>query len=189
MSIFGAFIVRIFLFRIFRIVLLSLHIQSEFGKIRTRKTPNTDTFRAVYIAIYLVYLFVYLFIYSIQLFIYLFVCLFIYFIYLYIYSFVYLFIYLFTFFKKTTIRNSLRQVFASFKVQIFIGMALTLFIILYCFRIEGFQSQCKVRAVYFCLNFLVQFGSLLTQTTSFKCFMNLKKAYPVREAEVILKVH
>ena len=65
MSIFGAFIVRIFLFRIFRIVLLSLHIQSEFGKIRTRKTPNTDTFRAAYIAIYLVYLFVYLFIYSI----------------------------------------------------------------------------------------------------------------------------
>ena len=102
-----------------------------------------------------VYLFVYLFIY----FIYLFIYLFIYFIYLYIYLFIHLFIYLFiyllTCFQKTTIRNSLRYVFASFKVQIFIEMALPLFIILYCFRIEGFQSQCKVRAVYFCLNFLV----------------------------------
>ena len=25
---------------------VSLHIQSEYGKIRTRKTPNTDTFNA-----------------------------------------------------------------------------------------------------------------------------------------------
>ena len=35
---------RVFLGRIFSV---SLHIQSECGKIRTRKTPNTDTFRAV----------------------------------------------------------------------------------------------------------------------------------------------
>ena len=131
MSIFGAFIVRIFLFRIFRIVLLSLHIQSEFGVF-------------ICLFIYLFYLFIYIFIYLFYLFIYLF-----------IYSFIYLFIYLLTCFQKTTIRNSLRYVFASFKVQIFIEMALPLFIILYCFRIEGFQSQCKVRAVYFCLNFLV----------------------------------
>ena len=27
---------------------VSLHIQSEFGKIRTRKTPNRDAFQAVY---------------------------------------------------------------------------------------------------------------------------------------------
>ena len=124
MSIFGAFIVRIFLFRIFRIVLLSLHIQSEFGVF-------------ICLFIYLFYLFIYIFIY------------------LFIHLFIYLFIYLLTCFQKTTIRNSLRYVFASFKVQIFIEMALPLFIILYCFRIEGFQSQCKVRAVYFCLNFLV----------------------------------
>ena len=124
MSIFGAFIVRIFLFRIFRIVLLSLHIQSEFGVF-------------ICLFIYLFYLFIYIFIY------------------LFIHLFIYLFIYLLTCFQKTTIMNSLRYVFASFKVQIFIEMALPLFIILYCFRIEGFQSQCKVRAVYFCLNFLV----------------------------------
>ena len=69
MSIFGAFIVRIFLFHIFRIVLLSLHIQSEFGVF-------------ICLFIYLFYLFIYIFIYLFYLFIYLF-----------IYSFIYLSIY------------------------------------------------------------------------------------------------
>ena len=32
---------------------VSLHIQSEFGKMRTRKTPNTDTFQALKILCYI----------------------------------------------------------------------------------------------------------------------------------------
>ena len=51
---------------------VSLHIQSECGKMRTRKTPNTVTFHAVLLCKF-IYLFIYLFIYSfIYLFIYLF---------------------------------------------------------------------------------------------------------------------
>ena len=42
MSVFGVFLVRIF-----RYFSVSLRILSESGKIRTRKTPNTDTFHKV----------------------------------------------------------------------------------------------------------------------------------------------
>ena len=49
-SVFGVFLVRIFQhldwISVFRYS-ISLHIQSECGKIRTRKIPNTDTFHAV----------------------------------------------------------------------------------------------------------------------------------------------
>ena len=39
-------------------ILISLRIQSECGEIRTRKTPNTNTFRAVFGAIYWSFLYV-----------------------------------------------------------------------------------------------------------------------------------
>ena len=56
-SVFGVFLVRVFPHSDWmrRVSLhtqcessVSLHIQSEYGKIRTRKTPNTDTFHALY---------------------------------------------------------------------------------------------------------------------------------------------
>ena len=43
-SVFGVFLVRIFPYHS-----VSLHIQSECEKLRTRKTPNTDTFHAAFI--------------------------------------------------------------------------------------------------------------------------------------------